>query len=141
VTQLLFVSTIPYDGQILFFDAGDDGSNPFVFVGSESVASRSHGLAVKTRADLVTTANDLVPVKVEVWLGEAPTDFGGVIVWTGPITCGERGFTVGSVIGSDTHPIDAGPGVHSITVLVQPEVEPNHVVFVLDPKPFIHVPT
>jgi hypothetical protein len=139
VTQLLFTSIIPYHSQILFLNADDEGSNPIDFVGSESVAPSSSGLAVKTRADLVATANELVPVKVEVWLGESPTDFGGVIVWTGPITCGEQGFKVGSVMWSDTHPIDAAPGVHTITVLVQPEEEPDHVVFVLDPESSIHV--
>jgi hypothetical protein len=132
VPQVLSAEIVPYYAQILFFDPAGAESIPMSETSMEPVASSDSGLAVFTRSDWVQSANDVVPVTIEVWLNEAPIDFDGPEVWRGPIVIGEQGVNVGSVVGGDLHSVAISPGSYTVSVLASPVEMPEHVVFVVD---------
>jgi hypothetical protein len=132
VPQLVRTEILPHYAQVLFFDPTVADSIPISETGTEAVVSTASGLAVFTRPDWMKSSDEVVPVAVEVWIGEHPANFDCVEIWRGQIVVGDQGVQVGSVVGADLHPVELSPGTHTISVLASPQELPDHVVFIVD---------
>jgi hypothetical protein len=99
-------STVPYYAQVDVFDPTVTGAIPMWTDESldQGIAASPSGMAIATRSDFERGSDDLVSVRIRVWVGDTQT-LSGSVIYEGALRIGEEGILVGSVVGNDLHPV------------------------------------
>jgi hypothetical protein len=125
-------STVPYHAQVDVFDPTVTDPIPMWTDDSlgRGIAASPSGMAIATRSDFERGSDDLVSVRIRVWVGDTQT-LSGSVIYEGALRIGEEGILVGSVVGNDLHPVGVPAGDYRVRVHLEPREAPDLVDVVL----------
>jgi hypothetical protein len=96
----------------------------------QGIAASPSGMAIATRSDFERGSDDLVSVRIRVWVGDTQT-LSGSVIYEGALRIGEEGILVGSVVGNDLHPVGVPADDYRVRVHLEPREAPDLVDVVL----------